>query len=232
MKIEKYYWAPIQEVVHAIEDVCKKKEYTTILEIGPGAQPFSLATHTVGYNEQVDNYIEIDCDTTPLPFPDRSMDFMFSRHTFEDIQNPDYALRQVFRVCGAGFIETPSPLIEVIKGVDAGEHASLYGGYKHHRYIIWSDIEKCEIHILPKYSCIIDHVIHITDELYEIIKDPLQWNQYFIWFEQEPKIVMYKNGVNFGGATFTQDYCKILTEAITCSIKNTQYFKETFLHPL
>lgn len=229
--IEWYYWYPIEEVVRCVEDVCRVRGYKTILEIGPGGTPFSPATHRVGYNEKVDDCLEVDIDTTPLPFSDKSMDFMYSRHTFEDIQNPEFALREVFRVCRSGYIETPSPLIEVSKGVDAGPKASLYGGYIHHRYIIWSDIEKCEISLVPKYSSIIDHFFSdVNNEYHEMTKECLFWNQYFIWFDREPTIKMYKNCVNLGcDEHLVLDYCKLINEAIRCSIRSTLYFQKMFL---
>ena len=59
-----------------------------------------------------------------------------------------------------------------------------YAGNIHHRYIIWGNIEKREIYILPKYNSIIDNYIEIhTDKItyYNLIHNyPIYWNNYFI----------------------------------------------------
>ena len=90
------------------------------------------------------------------------MDFVYSRHTLEDIQNPDFCMNEIIRISKSGYIETPSPLIETAKGIDAPDKRMNYAGYIHHRYIIWSNIEKCEIYILPKYNSIIDNYLEIN----------------------------------------------------------------------
>jgi len=36
----------------------------------------------------------------------------------EDIQNPNFAISEIFRVSQKGYIETPSPLIEITYGVE------------------------------------------------------------------------------------------------------------------
>ena len=157
--IEKYYWKPNELVNKIIENFCIGNKLKTNLEIGPGDIPFKLATHFIGKNEIISNYIEIDLDYQSIPFETNFFDFIYCRHVMEDIQNPDFALKEIFRVSKfGGFIETPSPIIEITKGVDASQISNLYCGYIHHRYIVWSNIEKNEIYFLPKYSCILDHI--------------------------------------------------------------------------
>ena len=148
----------------------------------------------------------------------------------EDIQNPDFAIKEIIRCTNAGYIETPSPLVEVMKGVDANENSSKYSGYIHHRYIVWSDIEKGEIYFLAKNSIILDNYILYNDK--ELIKIcnilnnyPVYWNNYFIWSGKEPKIIMYKNGVNYGlKNNMVEDYIRLVNEAVNKSITNTNYF--------
>jgi hypothetical protein len=226
--IEVFHWYPISSVITGVEDYCKKNNYKDILEIGPGTVPFSLATKIVGCNEKVKDYIDIDIDVKKLPFDDKSLDFTYSRHTLEDIQNPDFAMNEIIRVSKSGFIETPSPLIEITKGVDGQDKRNNYAGYCHHRYIVWSDIEKCEIHFLPKYNTIIDNYISIKLPK-EIYKDQFNWNNYFIWHEQTPKVIMHKNGVTFNtNNTFIKDYTNLINEAVLKSIQNTIYFREKY----
>lgn len=230
-KITQYHWTPIKEVHDSLVNYCKEKEYKNILEIGPGYVPFELATISIGCNEKIKDYIDLDIDTNKLPFEDKSIDFVYSRHTLEDIQNPDFALNEIIRISKSGYIETPSPLIETTKGVDSSSKKDNYAGYIHHRYIVWSDIEKCEIYFLPKYNSILDNFmsLNVNSKYYE---NKYYWNNYFIWNEtKKPKIIMYKNGVNigglndsYGGSSLLSDYINLINEALNTSIKNTEYF--------
>jgi hypothetical protein len=235
INIENHYWFPIEDIISNIEKFCKEHNFKNILEIGPGTQPFSLANNTIGCNEKINNYTELDIDVSLLPYTDKSIDFVYSRHTLEDIQNPDFVMREILRISNSGYIETPSPLIEITKGVDVHPHSDKFGGYIHHRYIIWSDIEKCEIYFLPKYSCIIDNYIdqNSLDKtlLEQLIKNKIYWNNYFIWENKIPKIIMYKNGVNIGGLNrkFVEDYMNILSQAVNTSILNTDYFIKNYI---
>lgn len=220
----------MKEIEESLVNYCKFNNYENILEIGPGIQPFPLAKKFVGYNEELDNYISLDIDEQKLPFNDKELDFIYSRHTLEDIQNPNFAMSEIIRCCKSGYIETPSPLVEIAKGVDGFNDSESYGGYIHHRYIVWSDIEKCEIYFLPKYSCIIDRFssILLNQHSYDILnKYPMNWNNCFIWKDREPKIVMYKNIINYKLTPLT--YMNIVNKAIETSIENNKYFITNYL---
>ncbi len=156
-KIYNRFWKPNDNVNESIKKYCNSNAFSNILEIGPGDCHFPLATKFIGYNETIKDYINIDIDVEKLPFEDKSIDFIYSRHTLEDIQNPDFAMKEIIRVANSGYIETPSPMVEITKGVDFSSISTNYSGYIHHRYIVWSNIEKCEIHFLPKYNAIIDN---------------------------------------------------------------------------
>lgn len=231
--VKNKYWSPIHKIINIVENFCKINNYKNILEIGPGTVPFSLATKFIGYNEKIKSYVSVDIDEDKIPFENKELEFIYCRHTIEDIQNPTFALREIFRTTRSGYIETPSPLVEIIRGIDAQANSNTYGGYIHHRYIVWSDIKENTIYILPKYSCIIDN--NFIFEQSDIIKYlnlinnyPVYWNNYFIWQDKTPKIVMYKNGVNFGGRTIVQDYIEILKTAVRKSIENTNYFIKNY----
>jgi hypothetical protein len=228
-KIKTHHWYPIKNIIDILVVFCENKKMKNILEIGPGKIPFPLANKFIGYNEKIKDYIEIDIDTTALPFEYKELEFIYSRHTLEDIQNPDFAMKEIIRTSKSGYIETPSPLIEILKGIDYNKNSDLYGGYIHHRYIIWSNIEKCEIYILPKYSNIIDNFLVINEKelkkLYCIANNyPIYWNNYFFWFEREPKIIVYKNGINMGvNRDLIEDYSLLIGDAINQSLFNTNY---------
>jgi SAM-dependent methyltransferase len=236
ISIQKYYWRPNTLINTIIENFCIENKFKTILEIGPGFVAFTCATHFIGSNENISNYIEIDIDCQTFPFETNYFDFVYCRHVMEDIQNPDFALKEIFRVSKfGGFIETPSPLIEVTKDVDATEFSDKYCGYIHHRYIVWSSIEKNEIYFLPKYSCILDNIFKSNESnekmLYLINNYPVYWNNYFIFTNaKKPNIVMYKNGVNFNvkGNTMIDDYISLVNKSINESIQNTNYFIKNY----
>lgn len=228
--INKHWW-PLPQVTKAVESFCKEHEFTNILEIGPGTTPFPPSLHFIGYNESVTNYLDVDIDTQPLPFGDKSLDFVFSRHTLEDIQNPDFVMREICRIANSGYIETPSPMVEITKGVDASPMTYQYAGYIHHRYVIWGDIERCEIHFLPKYSAIIDNfVTYHDDSIVNLLnEEPFAWNNYFIWKNQTPSIIMHKVVVNISSDNFVVDYVTLLQEAINTCMRNNAYFKEHYV---
>lgn len=187
--IKNHHWFPIQRVIYKIVEFCKINNYKNIVEIGPGESPFPLAIEFIGHNEKINNYINIDINEIKLPFLDKDIDFIYSRHTMEDLDSPQFAINEMIRCCKSGYIETPSPLIETMKGIDANRDENkynfekLYAGYIHHRFIIWSNIEKCEIYILPKYNSVLDHFLKIDYNRFDmdkLIEDPIYWNNYFI----------------------------------------------------
>ena len=233
-----HFWKPNQSIIKIVENICLTNKYQKNLEIGPGIVPFLLATDFIGSNENIKNYIDIDIDNQLFPYKDNEIDFVYCRHVLEDIQNPDFALQEIFRVTkDGGYIETPSPLIEITKDVDANNLSNIYCGYVHHRYIVWSNIQKNEIYFLPKYSCILDHMLNITDEtkahLYNLINNyPVYWNNYFLFGVKKPTVIMYKNGVNFNcnsnNHTMIDEYIQLVTRAINESIANTNYFVKTY----
>jgi TPR repeat protein len=237
LTIQNYYWGPNTSINKIIENYCLSKNYKHNLEIGPGKIPFKLATDFIGCNETITNYIDIDIDKDIFPQDNNSFDFIYCRHVLEDIQNPDFTLSEIFRVSKfGGYIETPSPLIEITKNVDGSKFAYKYCGYAHHRYIVWSNIQKNEVYFLPKYSCILDHMLDITEktqhQLYNLINNyPVYWNNYFLFdSKNKPTVIMYKNGVNFNitGRTMIEDYIQLVSRAMNESIENTKYFIQTY----
>ena len=234
--IKNYYWAPNTSIIKIIENFCLSNKYNKVLEIGPGKKPFSLSTNFIGINETL-KCIDVDIDIETLPFTKDEFHFIYCRHVLEDIQNPDFALNNFFRVSKfGGYIETPSPLIEITKNVDAHSNASTYCGYIHHRYIVWSNIKKNEIYFLPKYSCILDNMLNTkmsSKYINNLINNyPIYWNNYFLFCsENKPKIIMYKNGVNFNNtpnSNMAIEYINLLSKAVNESIENTNYFIQTY----
>lgn len=121
----------------------------TVLDIGGWAIPFNRANYVVdlmpyetrgihgsqGPDKEYfskDTWIVQDINRTPLPFKDKSIDFVTCSHTLEDITNPIFVCSEIMRVGKKGYIEVPSRTVETIMGLE-GER---FAGYSHHRWLI------------------------------------------------------------------------------------------------
>ena len=233
--VKNLYWFSNPIIVNMLVTFCNQHELSNIIEVGPGRSPFPLATTFIGTNETIKNYIDLDLDTNKIPFEDNQIDFIYCRHVLEDIQNPDFLLHEILRTSKNGFFETPSPLVELTKGVDDNIINSLnYIGYVHHRYIIWTDLEENIIYFLPKYGFLenllkFNHVMQ--QQIYDVLNNfPVYWNTYYVWtsITNKPKIVMYKNGVNIHN--LLDDYSKIINSMFETIIKSTNYFIKNYPH--
>jgi hypothetical protein len=66
----------------------------------------------------LENFHKIDPISEKLPFADKEFDFVYSRHVLEDSWNPFALCEEMSRVGKSGYIETPSPIVELGRGVD------------------------------------------------------------------------------------------------------------------
>lgn len=138
------FWYPSEESTAAVCRMAKSARH--VIDIGgDGKSNFPLAHETLGW--EGDRKIDLDVDR--LPYEDGSIDFVYSRHTIEDLSNPEHILREMRRVGTAGYICTPSPQAEVTRGIDA---SGTHMGYCHHRWIVWS--RDGVLYLLPKYPII------------------------------------------------------------------------------
>lgn len=216
--VKNVFWFPNPLVINHLVSFCKINNYSNILEIGPGVSPFPLATKFLGFNEKVSNYIDLDIDKNVLPFQDKDFDFIYCRHVLEDIQNPDFALSEIKRVAKSFYIETPSPLVEITKGVDAPEYSNNYCGYMHHRYIIWYDDVSKTVHMLPKLG-IIEKSIFIPETLqnkinYLLNNFPVYWNSYILCENSDEINIRMYNHFKL------EEYIHLLQQAIGTTIQN------------
>lgn len=72
------------------------------------------------------------CDREPYPFPDKYFDYVTCSHVLEDVRDPIWICSELERIAKAGYIETPSRLIEQTMGVES----LAYPGYCHHRWLV------------------------------------------------------------------------------------------------
>ena len=57
-------------------------------------------------------YIQQDICSAPLPFADKSVDFIVCSHTLEDIRDPVFVCKEMVRVAKRGYLECPSRTVE------------------------------------------------------------------------------------------------------------------------
>lgn len=208
------YWGPVEGIRKRL---CDKYKGKRVLEIGPGLIPFEVATDFVDCTDNKE-CVQIDIDKDRLPYQDHEFDFLYARHVLEDIQNPDFAFKEMTRVAKSGYLETPSPLVECTKNVDGRGLSHLYRGYIHHRYIVWTEMDTNTLCFLPKYPIL--ECISFNDYDLELLKTDYYWNNYYEWSETQPiNVRMYKNGVNF---KIQDDYVHLLNQAISASIQHTR----------
>lgn len=229
--ITNFFWAPNHILVNKLVEFLKFRDIkANIIDIGCGAgtAKFPVATHLLDFKEieNGDTSIKLDLDFDKFPHVNNFFEFIYCRHTLEDIQNPVNAFNEFIRISKVGYIETPSPLVEIMRGVDAGKEGINYTGYKHHRYIVWSDLETNTLYFLPKYP-IIEYVT-INDELlkkftYLLNNFSIYWNNYYFWDinGMKPNIIVYRNDINFN---INKDYSRLINEAIESSFKYTEHF--------
>src|SRR5205807_6843630 len=71
------------------------------------------------------------CAREPLPFADKSIDFVVCSHTLEDIRDPIGLCGEIVRVGKAGYVETPSRLEEQSYGFQGP-----WAGWGHHHWLV------------------------------------------------------------------------------------------------
>jgi len=222
-----HHWAPIPAVVDWLTN--RLAGDARVLEIGPGHAPFWRANVFVDFVEpsgfraseipsHVGDWSFVKCDiaTEPLPFEDKLFDFVYCRHTLEDMYNPFPIVREMERVAKAGYIETPSPIAELCRGVDGG--APPYRGYHHHRFIIWREGD--ELRFVSKYPVV--EYMDIPDEpLTQILRArPVYWNTYHLW-EDSINVRHLQSPLHFDIPT---QYPRLLSNAIAASRQATDHF--------
>lgn len=123
-----------------------------VLDVGGGLAPLSRADYVIDFlpwhnDQQVKPYfldiwpkthfsketwVQRDlCSREPWPFRDKQFDFVSCRHTLEDLRDPIWVCHEMIRVGKSGYIETPSRIIESMRGVER----SRYCGYSHHHWL-------------------------------------------------------------------------------------------------
>jgi len=234
--MNRFYFAD-QNIIDFFEE--KYKTAKNILEIGPGKTPLKFATHLIDIIDWSDKFtsIKIDINEDKIPFPDDFFDFTYCRHVLEDIYNPKFALKEIIRTSKAFYIETPSPQVELSRGIELDTKYNDNGikyftpsalrGYYHHRYIISYNHEKNTISFLPKFPFIENEkVLFMPDDLtIENLQHPIMWNTHIFIDKQinnDPIIINYQHGIN--NFDILKDISSVLNSFLLETRNSTNYF--------
>lgn len=188
----------------------KIKPSDRVLEVGPGTVPFKRADTYVDLKEipGLDGVHVCDVATEKLPFADKEFDFVYCRHTLEDMWNPFHLCDEMSRVAKAGYIETPSPMAELGRGVDGG--SPPFRGYHHHRWIIW--MANRELRFVTKYP-FVEYLRFEEEKIEEMLLQPRYWNTHCLW-EESINYFHRKSPQDFD---IPRDYALMLGDAVAAS---------------
>lgn len=109
---------------------------------------------------------------------------VYCRHVLEDMRYPE-ALLEEFKSCERGWIETPHPSVEMLRGVDK---RAPWRGFSHHYWFVWE--EDGVLVFLPK-TPIVEHITSSGDGSIR------RWNTYYRWKNYEFKYKILQHGIDF-----------------------------------
>jgi hypothetical protein len=226
-KFDRFYWhrqPAIDDFILRFFADCLGPE-KLVVDVGAGYDPWAYATEFVdmdGWDALRDkrtHYVDLEVD--PLPFADKSVDFLYCRHTLEDMHCPLLLCREMNRVAKAGYIETPSPMAEFCRGIDAG--GVQYRGYVHHRWFVW--VENSTLMLLPKYTLAdvfnFDAAIEAATAE-NLTRSPILWNTYCCW-RGEFAYKMSRPPIDF---QLTNNYHDVILAAVDAGARSTIQFME------
>ena len=217
------FWGPRPEIAEYVAQTIPAG--ASVLEIGPGAVPFVRSTQFVDRLARTGlpgPLHRLDVVREPLPFADKAFDFVYCRHTVEDLAYPDLLLSEMNRVARAGYIETPSPIAELTRGVDGPRYGRQvpYRGYIHHRWIVWAS--GGSLHLMEKSNAI-EHLDFFEVEADEDLRRPLAWNTYFLWGKTAFAFKRHEHDIDFDLHT---NYRDRLLAAHTAGKRNEAEMRE------
>lgn len=210
------YWAPCQQIVDYVSNVVIGKK-DRVLEIGPGHAPFKRADVSVDFVDVpgVKNLVKCDLGSEPLPFKDKEFDFVWARHVLEDSYDPFSISKEMSRVAKRGYIEIPSPMAEIGRGVDGG--SPPFRGYHHHRWVGW--VFGKELRLITKYP-FIEYCRFDETRIDKLLTEEKYWNSYLLW-EDEIVVNHRQSPLHYN---IPRDYAQILSEAVERSVEATDIF--------
>lgn len=212
-ELKKPYWSFLEPVRRHIEKLAGEKH---IEDIGGrnGNSPFENA-RTIGWEGSLGADLEEGLGAAVLP-----EEFAFCRHTLEDLANPGPLLEDL-TAYHAGYIETPSPLAELTRGINDPSLEDMRG-YIHHRWIVGVDKDSV-LTFIPKYS-VVDRIQlpEVENNRHILLEGPLHWNTYFSWDDEhglEFRVLRHEQDFRVNDL---QEYARILQELVKSTIEYTE----------
>ena len=151
---------------HAQRIIENLRPSDVVVDIGAWAQPFTRANYVIdlmpyetrgvfghiGPDQESftrETWLKVDICSAPLPFADKSVDFIICSHTLEDLRDPIRVCPEMNRVAKAGYIEVPSRRMESIRDL---EHPG-YPGYYHHHWLVEIDGDEITFRFKTTLMC-------------------------------------------------------------------------------
>jgi hypothetical protein len=132
--------------------------------------------------------------------------------------DPYLVLNEMQRVGKAGYIETPSPIAELARGIDGYSNGDLWRGYYHHRFFVW--VKDGALNFISKFP-IIEHFPYPEEELENALrKGPELWNTYYLWGDK----IQANRLEELWDYRIASDYQSLLWDAVQESAKSTGAF--------
>ena len=184
---------------------------TGILDVGAGQFPIPVATWALDWRT---GGVDLSRDTFPME--DKSVPIVYCRHTIEDLEDPRRCCEEMSRVGHRGYLEVPSALSELTRGVEGRED---YRGYCHHRYIFW--VEGGVLNAIAKYPLVerIDGpVLSLLGRLSGRLESQQGWNTAY-WWTSEIRLKLWRHDVDF---YILRDYAQILAGALDHHVQSTK----------
>jgi hypothetical protein len=225
-KADRKFWSPDPRVLAWVS--ARIPVGAKVLEIGPGTKPFPRASHFVDWAPHksipAEALTRCDLQREPLPFADKSWDFVYCRHVLEDLYDPFHLCDEMSRIAKAGYLEVPSPLAEICRGIDGG--APAWRGYHHHRYIVWS--AEGVLNFLTKYP-MIEHLEFPNEEgaLRILRANRTAWNASLLWRGR----IDWRFRQHGADYIIARDYRQLITAAINEGLAQARSFGRNFAIP-
>ncbi len=134
-----------------------------IIEIGAGQLPYQGVTHIVDKypesNEQRGEDLFVpqgmkffagEMEALPFPAGER-FDYLYARHIFEHVLDPEKSVKEINRVSNRGYIETPSPFYEMICC------SFPFNPKDMHTLFVWANPRKNELYVIKKSAKMIEN---------------------------------------------------------------------------
>ena len=194
------YWTPDPALV---SQACREAHGLTV-DLCPGSYPLPYeGAKRIGWGHD-----GLDITRDRLPFQDQEVDFLYCRHTLEDLLDPRPVMQEIARVAKAGWIETPSVVSELTRCIDGG--SPMHRGYCHHRSVFWNEGNR--ICVMPKYA-VVEYMDFGNWNLTAALSDISKWNNVYRWSEGRMMGYQFRHEVDFDLAT--DSYRAMLDRALT-----------------